>query len=93
MTPEQLETFIKANEKSTAEAIERTVNGKIRVIGEKLDNHIVASREHWEKSTKFMEELQPVREGLSTLQMLNKFFKWVGLPSVAVIVYWILSKL
>ena len=93
MNDEQLETFIKANEKSTAEAIERTVNGKIRVIGEKLDNHIVASREHWQKSTKFMEELQPVREGLSTLQVLNKFFKWIGLPSIAVIVYWVLSKL
>lgn len=93
MTPDQFQQFLKSNEEATGRAIETHVNGKIRNMDAKLDAHIIASQEHWDKSTKFMEELRPVRDGIFTLQSLAKFFKWIGLPSLAIIAYWLIKKL
>jgi len=39
MNPEQFEIFLERNEKSTAEAIERTVNGKIRTLTTLVEKH------------------------------------------------------
>lgn len=100
MSPEQFQEFLKSNEKATGHAIEKHVNGKIRDLVEQLTSHIDKSEIHWEKSNtfmvktdKFMEEMRPVREGLLTAQSLAKFFKWIGLPSIAVVGYWLISKL
>lgn len=60
MTPEQFTMFLEDNRKSTAEAIEFTVNGKIRKIHDlletqnevgntfrtKVENHIVTTEKH-----------------------------------------------
>jgi len=36
-----------------------------------------------------MVEMLPLKDGIHTLQSLNKFFKWLGLPAIgAIIAYW-----
>ncbi len=92
MTPEQFQLFLKSNEEATARAIEKHVNGKIRFLDEKFSVHMKKAETHWEKSNKFMEELKPARDGIMTMQSLNRFFKWLGLPALgATVAYWILK--
>lgn len=40
MTPEQFDIFIDSNEKATSAAIEKYVNGGLRRMDKKLDDHI-----------------------------------------------------
>jgi len=83
MTPEQFDEFIKANEESTARAIEKTVNGKIRVIKDMMEHHITEFQE-------FKSEMMPIREGIHTVQTLNKFIKWLGFPAIGAFIMWLL---
>lgn len=89
MTPEQFKLFVESNERVTAQAIDKYVNGKIDSMTRKLDAHVVSSNQHWEVSNKFMKELMPVRDGLLTIQNINKVVKWLGLPAFgAILAYW-----
>ena len=55
MTPEQFERFLVDNRKSTAEAIEVTVNGKIRKIHELLEHQNEASSSFRDKVEKHID--------------------------------------
>lgn len=76
MTPDQLKLFIRENERSTAEAIERTVNGKIRMMDEKLDAHIKVSQD-------FQDEVKPYLQGAAGLQLLWKVLVSIGSLALA----------
>lgn len=39
MTPEQFKLFLTSNEEATERAIEKHVNGDVRAIGKRLDDH------------------------------------------------------
>jgi hypothetical protein len=85
MTPYQLKEL----KEELASTIRIQVNGKIDKINEKLDNHMQSASEHWERSTSFMQEMLPFRDALITVRNMNKFMKWLGIPSlVALVTYW-----
>lgn len=96
MTPEQFQQFLIQNEKSTGEAIEKFVNGKIRAVDVKIEeikdwtvNHAEGERAFQMRVEEYMVEMLPLKDGIHTLQSLNKFFKWLGLPAIgAIIAYW-----
>jgi len=75
MTEEQLQIFLEDNRKSTAKAIEETVNGKIAAISRKID-------EHNAKHEKDMEDIKPLMQGAAGLQFFWKFL--VGMGAIAV---------
>jgi len=85
------EAVIEAVERVVPPTVERVVNGKISKVQETLELHIETSREHWETTQTFMQNLQPVRDGLFTIQSLTKFIKWLGIP-LAVIGAWLFNK-
>jgi hypothetical protein len=95
MTPDQLDTLLhaltKANDESTKQAVEKHVNGYIRELNRKLDNHVESSAEHWKITQEFMTALLPVKEGLGTVQGIVKVIKW-GAPVGAIVAY-LYSKL
>lgn len=66
-----------------AAVIVQTVNGKIDKIDKKLDGHI-------EQSTQFMADMKPLKDALATAQNLNRFFKWLGIPSIVAFVSWLI---
>lgn len=76
MTPQQFQQFLEHNERSTAEAIEKTVNGKIRQLDDKLERFMATS-------VLFREEVKPLLQGAAGLQLLWKVFVAVGSLAVA----------
>ena len=66
------------------------VNGKVDAMHNKLDSYIDKDSEWKEKVNTFMEELLPVRDGLITVQLINKFVKWLGLPAIGAFIMWII---
>ena len=82
-----------AVEKVVPPTVERVVNGKILKVQETLDTHIEATNAYWEKTKEFMDRLQPVSDGLFTLNSISKFLKWLGLPALGVaLTAWFMSK-
>ena len=59
MTPEQFKTFLESNEKATATAIEKYVNGGIRAVRSELQEHI-------KNYTLFQQSLLPMIEVFKT---------------------------
>lgn len=64
MTPEQFAIFLEDNRRSTAEAIEVTVNGKLDKIEKKLDKHI--------------ERVEPYIIGFEGSKTIGKIIMWIG---------------
>lgn len=85
MTKEQHEKLIE----EVTHTVRVVVNGKIDTIDKKLGDYIKKD-ESWKVTVEaFMTSMTPVRDGLHTVQSLNKFFKWLGLPALgAFLFYW-----
>ena len=66
------------------------VNGKVDDMHKKLDSYISEDLKWKGEVNTFMEELLPVRDGLITVQLINKFVKWLGLPAIGAFIMWIL---
>ena len=64
MTPEQFALFLEDNRRSTAQAIEITVNGKLEKIEKKLDIHIA--------------RVEPYIIGFEGSKTIGKVIMWVG---------------
>ena len=88
MKPEQLEAI----RQEITTTIKLVVNGKIDRITEKLDNHMDSAQSHWEKSNSFMTEMVPLQDALHTVQSLNKFIKWLGIPSLLAFITYLFVK-
>ena len=80
MSPEQFETFLADNRKSTAEAIELTVNGKIRKIHELLERQNEASHlfqdqvdTHITRADVHMTKVEPYILGAESATRVGKF--------------------
>jgi hypothetical protein len=74
------------------EVIQEKVNGKIDKINETFQVYIDDDM-RWKKTVDTaLGELLPVREGLIMAQTLNKFLKWIGLPTIGALLFYWLSK-
>jgi len=67
-------------------------NAVLATITKSLSEHMDASQAHWIKSNLFMEELLPVRDALLTIRNVNKFIKWLGIPSLVAFITWMFVK-
>lgn len=76
MTPEQFKIFLESNERATAKAIEIHVNGKIRVLDQKLTDHMNNEEVRWN-------EIKPYLEGAAGLKLVRNFLIWIGSAVVA----------
>lgn len=85
MTPEQLQEI----KKEITDTVRVVVNGKIDAMNTKFDVYIDDDMRWKSTVDEYMKEMAPVKDGLRTIQSLNKFAKWVGLPALgAIVVYW-----
>lgn len=82
MTPEQFEIFLKSNKESTAEAIEKTVNGKIRAIHNLLEDQNKISLEFREKVESHIATVEPYIVGVESTKLVaswvGKSMMWIG---------------
>lgn len=82
MTPEQFEIFLEDNRKSTAEAIEKTVNGKIRAIHTLLEDQNKVSEEFRDKVNKHIKTVEPYIVGAESTKLVvgwvGRAMMWVG---------------
>lgn len=72
MNPEQLQKFLEDNRKSTAEAIQVTVNGKIDKLRIEVDDHNLSH-------AKDMQRIIPVIEAFEASEQFAKSAKTSGL--------------
>lgn len=92
MTPEQFEIFLESNKKSTAEAIQTTVNGKIEAIRQLVETHnqnherdMIEVKEHIQKVT-------PIVEAYNGFNSAGNLVKWVAGVGTAIGVLWMFIK-
>jgi len=71
MTPDQFQQFLEHNERSTAEAIEKYVNGGIRTVTKTLEDHIT-------KHDAFMEDVKPILQAYQGGKVFGELLKWVA---------------
>lgn len=90
MTPEQFDVFLERNEKSTREAIEKTVNGKIDGIRNLVETHNEKHEADMLKVSKHIEEVAPILEAYNGTKALGNFAKWFAGIIVTVAAAWAL---
>ena len=82
MTPEQFQQFLEANEKSTAVAIEKTVNGKIKAIHAILEKQNEKIDSFHTKVEKHIGIVEPYITGVQTVSRVGavsaKALMWFG---------------
>lgn len=82
MTPEQFEIFLKSNKESTAEAIEKTVNGKILAIHNLLEEQNRISSDFREKVEAHIQTVEPYIVGVESTKLVaswvGKGMMWIG---------------
>lgn len=82
MDQKQFETFLEDNRRSTAEAIEKTVNGKIRAIHTLLEEQNKLSEEFREKVNTHIDTVEPYIIGVESTKLVaswvGKGLMWVG---------------
>lgn len=82
MDKAQFEAFLEDNRKSTAEAIERTVNGKIRAIHSLLEDQNTISLEFRDRVDKHIATVEPYIVGVESTKLVatwvGKAMMWVG---------------
>ena len=80
MNEKQFARFLEANDKSTREAIELHVNGKIRVMDEKLSAHIL------EEKT-FRDTVEPYLQAVTGLKVIRNVIVWLGAVFIAYVAF------
>ena len=85
MSPEQFQTFLEDNRKSTAQAIKETVNGKIDTISNKLDDHITTH-------DSFMKDVKPILQAYQGGKTFGDLLKWMGGIILTVSAAWLAIK-
>lgn len=71
MTPEQFTAFLESNERATADAVQKFVNGKIDAMTEKLDTHLIEHKAE-------MEDLRPIIETFKGGKLIGEGLKWIA---------------
>lgn len=97
MTPDQFEIFLERNEKSTAEAIERTVNGKIRTLTSLVEAHnvkheadMVEVKGYMQKTDAHITQTKPIIEAFNGVSTIGNLTKWLGGIVLTVAAIWAL---
>ena len=75
MDQQQFQTFLEDNRKSTAEAIEITVNGKLRAIHKMLEDESKTSSEFRNKVDDHIKKVEPYIVGVESTKLVAS---WVG---------------
>lgn len=88
MSPEQFQTFLEHNEKGTAAAIEKFVNGGIRAVDAKLNHHIEQHAEDTKRIDARFDELKVIGEAYRGGLIVGEFVKWIAGVSVAAAALW-----
>lgn len=82
MDQKQFEAFLEDNRRSTAEAIEKTVNGKIRAIHSLLEDQNRESKEFRDKVNKHINTVEPYIVGVESTKLVaswaGKSLMWLG---------------
>lgn len=82
MDKDQFEAFLEDNRRSTAEAIEKTVNGKIRAIHSLLEQQNDVSQEFRDKVDKHIKTVEPYIVGVESTKLVaswvGKALMWIG---------------
>lgn len=71
MNVDELQKILDVINKSTEQAIEKHVNGKIRNMDSKLDNYIKSDME-WKRT------VEPVVEAYNTVGLVSSFTNWLS---------------
>ncbi len=80
MTPEQLSQL----EKSVRETIEKTVNGKITRLDQKLEEYIQRDEQWKTEDNEWKKTVQPVVDAYLTANRIGDFVQWISKVIVAV---------
>lgn len=92
MTKDQIQQLKKEIVIATEAAVKTTVNGKLDRMNAKFDSYVEDDLKWKGTVVTFMTEMTPVKDGLRTVQSINKFIKWLGFPAIgAVVAYWIMK--
>lgn len=78
MSEEHIQQIIHAIEKHTSHAVEKTVNGKIRAIEKKIDDHIHEEYQWKQNDKEWKDSIQPVIDGLIIINKGGNFVVWVS---------------
>lgn len=92
MTPEQFEIFLESNKKSTAEAIQTTVNGKIDSIRQLVETHNQNHERDMTEVREHIKETKPILEAYKGFNTAGNLVKWVAGVGTAVGVLWMFIK-
>lgn len=92
MTPEQFSQFLESNKKATAEAIEITVNGKIRNLTKLVEEHNTKHEADYRVVKEHIEATRPIIEAYKGFNTAGNLVKWVAGVGTAVGVLWIMIK-
>jgi hypothetical protein len=79
--------------------IDHTIGEQVQILAQKIDHNTKITENVIQQVSgigsdlkAFKIEMLPVQDGLRTIQSLNKFIKWLGLPAIgALISYWLLK--
>lgn len=82
MDQQQFEKFLEDNRRSTADAIEKTVNGKIRAIHNLLEDQNRESKDFRDKMEKHVKTVEPYIVGVESTKLVaswtGKALMWIG---------------
>lgn len=91
MSEEQLKTvreeIIKAVGMTVPPSIEKVVNGHIRALSAKLDDHIVEHKNDIAEVKGFMDEMRPVIQGAKGVKLLGEGLKWFSGIAAAYLIF------
>lgn len=97
MNPEQFEIFLERNERSTREAIEKTVNGKLDRLDKKIDQHnskheadMVEVREHIAEVKPILTEYKEREAARAFALRTGNAIKWIAGVGTALGVLWLM---
>lgn len=78
MSPEQFSQFLESNEKATATAIQKFVNGKIDNLTKKVEDQHEFMVNHAKEDKEFQEKMSPYLEGAAGLKTVREFAVWIA---------------
>ncbi len=90
MNPEQFKIFLERNEKSTAEVIERTVNGKINNLTKLVEEHNAKHEDDMKEVRSHIAEVRPYLDSARGVKFLGETGKWIASTIVVVAAAWAL---
>lgn len=94
MTEDELtrlvESLTKANEVATDKAIEKYVNGGIRALNQKMEDHNKVHEADMKEVRGHMSDVRPILEAYNGTKAVGNLIKWIGGIILTVAATWAL---